>query len=54
MTENEIELLNIIRESDNPEKAVIGIFKILTYYLEHPEIHDKPQAEQMLILQSIV
>ena len=37
MTENEIELLQIIRENENPEKALITAIEIITKYLEQPE-----------------
>ena len=52
-SDNLIELLNIIRNSDNPEKAVIIASKIINHYLEHPEISDLPEAEQRQILQNI-
>lgn len=34
MSENEKELLNIIRENDNPERAVATAIEIILSYLE--------------------
>ena len=53
-SDNLIKLLNIIRNSDNPEEAIINTSKIINHYLEHPEIQDKPRAEQREILHSII
>ena len=52
MTDNQLELLKLIKESENPEQAVLTISKILNYYLEHPDIYDKPLEEQMQILEN--
>lgn len=37
MTNNELELLNLIRESDNPEQALCMAIEIIIKYLEQPE-----------------
>ena len=34
MTDNEIKLINIIRENDNSEEAIITAVKIITLFLE--------------------
>lgn len=36
MTKNEIELLNIVRESDNPTQALITAIEIIILCLEQP------------------
>lgn len=36
MTNNEIELLNIIRENDNPTQALITAIEIIISCLEQP------------------
>lgn len=37
MTNNEIELLNVIRESDNPEQAIIIAIDVIISYLKQHE-----------------
>ena len=37
MTNNEIELLNVIRESDNPEQAIIIAIDVILSYLKQHE-----------------
>ena len=37
MTQNELKLLNIIRENDNPEQALITAIELIIKYLEQPE-----------------
>ena len=37
MTNNEITLLNIIRENENPEQALVTAIEIIIKYLEQPE-----------------
>ncbi len=37
MTNNEIELLTLIRESDNPEQSLHTAIEIILAYLTHPE-----------------
>ena len=34
MTDNEIKLINLIRENDNSEEAIITAVKIITSFLE--------------------
>ena len=36
MTNNEIELLNIIRENDSPTQAIITVIEIIISCLEQP------------------
>ena len=52
MTDNQLELLKLINENENPEQAVITVSKILNYFLEHPDIYDKPHEEQMQMLEN--
>lgn len=37
MTNNELKLLSIIRENDNPEQAFVKSIEIIIKYLEQPE-----------------
>ena len=37
MTENELKLLKLIRENDNPEEAIIKAVSIITSFLEQPQ-----------------
>lgn len=37
MTNNEIELMNMIRENDNPEQAAMTAIDIILKYLRQPE-----------------
>ena len=37
MSTQELKLLKIIRENDNPEKAVLTAIEIFTAFLEQPE-----------------
>lgn len=37
MTDNEIKLLNIIRENKNPEQALVTAIEIILSYLNHHE-----------------
>ena len=37
MTENELKLLSIIRENENPEQALITAIELIIKYLEQPE-----------------
>ena len=38
MTSKEIDLLNLIRENDNPEQALITAVEIIISYLSNPNI----------------
>lgn len=42
MTENELELLTLIRENDNPERAFVKAIEIIVKYLEQPESFEEP------------
>lgn len=37
MTDNELELLNLIRTNDNPDEAIIKAMEIILSYLTQPE-----------------
>ena len=37
MTNNELELLKLIRENDNPEQTLVTAIDIILKYLEQPE-----------------
>lgn len=37
MSNNEIELLNLIRENDNPEQALTTAIEIILSYLANPD-----------------
>lgn len=37
MADNEIELLKLIRNNDNPEQALVKAIEIIIKYLEQPE-----------------
>ena len=37
MTENELKLIELIRENDNPEEAIITAVSIITSFLEQSE-----------------
>ena len=37
MTENEIKLIELIRENDNPEEAILTAVSIITSFLEQPQ-----------------
>ena len=37
MTENELKLIELIREHDNPEEAIITAISIITSFLEQPQ-----------------
>lgn len=49
LRENEVELLKIIRENDNPEQAVMTAIKIFTAFLELPEEVPMLQADGLLV-----
>ena len=44
MTQNEIELFNIINENDNPEEAILTAIKVFSAFLEQLEATPMPQA----------
>lgn len=37
MTDNEIKLINLIRENDNPDEAIITAVNTILSFLEQPE-----------------
>lgn len=48
MTNNEIELLTLIRENDNPERAFVTAIEIILSYLTHPEsFESKPFVDSL-------
>lgn len=42
MTTNELELLNLIRNNDNPEQALCTAIEVIIKYLEQPESFEEP------------
>ena len=44
MTNNEIELLKLINENDNPEQAVLAAIMVFTAFLEQLEATPVPQT----------
>ena len=42
MTENELKLLSMVREHDNPEQALITAIEIILKYLAQPESFEEP------------
>lgn len=51
MTENEKELIRIIRENDNPEQALITTAVIILGFLKQHESFEEPSAvcQQVLV-----
>ena len=37
MTDNELKLIELIRENDNPEEAIITAVSIITSFLKQPQ-----------------
>lgn len=44
MTENEIKLISLIRNSNDPEKALLIAVEIILHYLEQPESFELPSV----------
>ena len=42
MTENEIKLINFIRNHDNPEQALIIAIEVISAYLKQPQSSPEP------------
>lgn len=42
MTNHELKLLNLIRENNNPEQALVKAIEIIIKYLEQPESFEEP------------
>ena len=45
MTNNELELINIIRKHENPEQALLTAVLIIGSVLEQPLTHQEPLAD---------
>ena len=50
MTANEIELINLIRENDNPEQALLKAVDIILLYLT---LHGSSEAQAVVALQEL-
>ncbi len=50
MTENEMELIRIIRENDNPEKALVTAVETILLYLKQRE---SSQEQAAVVLQAL-
>ena len=44
MTNNTIELLNIVLENDNPEQAVLTIANVIFDFLKQHELHQEESS----------
>ena len=44
LNENEVELMRMVRENDNPEQAVFTAIKVFAAFLEQLEADQEPQA----------
>jgi hypothetical protein len=44
MTENEIKLIEMVRNHNDPEKALITAVEIILRYLEQPESFEEPSS----------
>jgi hypothetical protein len=42
MTDNELKLIELIRENDNPEEAILTAVSIITSFLEQPQSFEEP------------
>lgn len=51
MTDNEIELINLIRENDNPEEAIITATAIILEYLKQ---HESSEEQSFAYLPALV
>ena len=50
MTENEKELINLLRENDNPGQALITAATIILGYLKQHESSEEPSADALQAL----
>lgn len=50
MSNNQIELLNIIRENDNPEQALLKAIDIILLSLVQPESYPTPTSASLQAL----
>ena len=44
MTDNELKLIKLIRENDNPEEAIITAVNIITSFLEQSRSFEEPSV----------
>ena len=44
MTENELQLINLIREHKHPEQALITAIETILNYLEQPQSSEEPSV----------
>ena len=44
MTENELKLINLIREQNHPKKAVLTAIKTICWYLTRPQSFATPSV----------
>ena len=44
MTDNELKLIELIRENDNPEEAIITAVDIITSFLEQLQSSEEPSV----------
>ena len=49
MTNNEIELINIIRENDNPEQALLTAIETIILFLEQHESSQVPSVAPLQV-----
>ena len=50
MSDNELELIKMIRENDNPGQALMAAATIILGYLKQHESCSKPSADQIRVL----
>ena len=50
MTANEIELINLIRENDNPEQALVTAVETILIYLKQ---HESSEGQAVGVLQEL-
>ena len=44
MSKNELELIEIVNENDNPEQAVLTAINVFAAFLERLEVDQEPQT----------
>ena len=49
MSYNEIELINIIRENDNPEQTLLTAITVFSAFLEQLEAAQEPQPDVLQV-----
>ena len=45
MQKNKVELLNIVRENDYPEKAILTAIEVISSFLEQSESYREPSLD---------